>query len=99
MGILDFIRRKKKEEEFGDNFDNTSSSNEDYHEETLGPHPFHDQTLEEPSDLKPRIFEDIQQLGGKDIQLLLAKVELINQRLEVIDRRLQVIEKIAKESQ
>ncbi len=36
--------------------------------------------------------------SNTDMQLMLAKLELINQRLEVMDRRLQIIEEAARES-
>lgn len=39
-----------------------------------------------------------QQFSDRDIQLLIAKLDLISQKLESMDRRLQFIEDVAKES-
>jgi len=93
MGILDFIKGKKKEEEFEGSYSDSNLHNEDmqpaFHDEDLG---------SRTPDLQPNVFPQAN-TGGGDLQLLLTKIELINQRLEVIDRRLQTIEKIAKESQ
>ena len=39
-----------------------------------------------------------QQFSDRDIQLLIAKLDLISQKLDIMDRRLQFIEDVAKES-
>ena len=104
MGIFDFIRHKKEEEtsdtssfDYGQNNvdeQNTISSDTEL------------QTEDTVSDFRPSFrderptypFKQEQNItSDKDIQLILAKLEIINQKLENIDRRLQDIERLAKE--
>ena len=95
MGLLDFIKGKKKEDEMGFN-----SNSEPPIEEPLGK-PFPDEDMRpnfpNPSDLHPNFPQSGP--SNTEVQLLVAKLDLINQKLDAIDKRLQVIEKIAKESQ
>lgn len=100
MGIFSFLRRKKKEEGFGE-----ASTQEFPEEHDLGG------SFEQSQDIgfKPRFNEPVspypsQQfsqpsgLSATDAQLIMAKLDVMNHRLELMDRRLQVIEDIAKQS-
>ena len=84
MGVFDVFKRKKKEDlEF-------PSEPEELPQEGPG------QVLPEER------FPSIQPTTGineRDMQLILAKLELIKQKLDSMEERIRLIEKIAKESQ
>ncbi len=99
MSIFEVFRRKKKEEEELPVLD-VGMAGGGMHERPeidfapdLGPMPKED---DRPT------FTNIHPMqtgiSDKDIQLILAKLELINRKLDDMDNRLMFIEKIAKES-
>lgn len=108
MGILDIFKKKKEgEADFGAGYDQGAGSPESFNKEfrpafsDTGFQSSFNQPAQpvfnQPTSFQPQSFQQ-NNLGSSDIQLIIAKLDLINQRLEVLDRRLQVIEQIAKES-
>lgn len=95
MGVLDFIRRKKKDDEFAFNSSAETSAeplSQPFPEENLRPR------FPPQEDLQPISFPS-NNPSSTETQLVLAKLDIITQKLENLDKRLQEIEKIAKESQ
>lgn len=105
MGVFDIFRRKKKEEaNFGGGFETNPNpepidyggnfkpafADTGFQSNFNQPPTFQTQSFQQP--LAQNNF------SSSDVQLIIAKLDLVNQRLEVLDRRLQVIEQIAKES-
>ena len=110
MGLLDIFKKKKEEapdfnRDFGadqntsEDFSQDDFSNSDNFNNNQSPFLKNDNlspTFPNPTQF-PQQFQS-QDMNGKDIQLVLAKLDYLSQKLELMDRRIQLIEQIAKES-
>ena len=101
--MFDFLKRKKKEEGFDAQAENAfpdageaDFNNSNVPETDLGFRPRQQEPLQ-PFSPGPS-FTQTSGLSSSEVQLVLAKLDILSQRMELMDRRLQVIEDIAKNS-
>lgn len=83
MAVFEFFKKKKKEDVAGVDL---------VPELDLGA------IAERPESLQPNFTGLQQNLSDRDVQLILAKLDLLNQKLDNVDKRLQFIEQVARES-
>ena len=107
MGLFSIFKRKKENEfaettDTGFNQGDNADLGTDFNSQPDFGHGNYKDLGARPSFPEPAPFPQpsnfSQGLSNTEIQLILAKLDVITQRLEAMDRRLQIIEDIAKNS-